>query len=168
MKNIIKKIFIFIIISSTFVGNSFSNEKDLVFIGESGRAKYFIDRESVKKSDNDKYIEFKLITSLKKPETLNDNRSYFSVRTTSHADCEDKKVKDVLTEFYDRKADDGDVTKAKLLKTDKGPDDMWFDAKTPGKVNTAIVERACSIHVVNSIDMEQLEALEKLMKDQKN
>ena len=60
MKNLIKKIFIFIIISSTFVGNSFSNEKDLVFIGESGRAKYFIDRESVKKSDNDKYIEFKL------------------------------------------------------------------------------------------------------------
>ena len=51
MKNLIKKIFIFIIISSTFVGNSFSNEKDLVFIGESDRAKYFIDRESVIKTD---------------------------------------------------------------------------------------------------------------------
>ena len=168
MKNLIKKIFIFIIISSTFVGNSFSNEKDLVFIGESDRAKYFIDRESVIKADIGKYIEFKLITSLKKPEKLNDNRNYFSVRTTSLADCKNKIVRDILTEFYDRKADDGDVTKAKLLKTDKGPDDMWFDAKTPGKVNTAIVERACSIHVVNSIDMEQLEALEKLMKDQKN
>ena len=29
----------------------------------------------------------------------------------SLADCKNKIVRDILTEFYDRKADDGDVTK---------------------------------------------------------
>lgn len=165
---LIKKLVIFIFLSSIFVGNSYSNEKDFEIIGESGRAIYLIDRKSVKKSDDDKYVEFILITSLKKPEKLNDNRNYFSVRTTSHADCNDKKVKDILTEFYDGKADDGNVTKVNLLKTDKSPEDMWFEASTPGKVNTVIVNKACNIHTANSKELtkEQIEFLDNILKDE--
>ena len=39
--------------------------------------------------------------------------------------------------------DNGDVTRIKLIKKDKPSYSPWFEAKTPGKVNTLIVSMAC-------------------------
>ena len=93
---------------------------------------------------NDKNIEFILITSLKKPGKLQDGRKYFSTRAIIHGNCLEKKLKDFTTEFYDGRVKDGDFTKVNLLLKDE-KESPWFEAKTPGKVNTLILTKACNI-----------------------
>ena len=146
-----KKILILIILSLFGFTISNSDEKDFEIVGESGRALYLIDVNSVSYTDDNEYIKFKDITLLKKPGKLDDGRNYSTVITTSLADCNDKRIKTIETEFYDGTMyGDVDVTKVKLIKKDKRSVLPWFEAKTPGKVNTLIVSTACRINLEKS------------------
>tara|TARA_Y100000992_G_C21156797_1_gene439010 strand:+ start:164 stop:751 length:588 start_codon:yes stop_codon:yes gene_type:complete len=146
-----KKILFLIILSLFGFTISNSGEKDFEVVGESNRALYLIDVNSVQEDDDYNYIRFKHITSLKKLRKLNDGRNYSSVLITSVADCDrDKRsIKDIEMEFYDGKMDNGDVTRVKLIKKDEELNLPWIEAKTPGKVNTKIVSMACEIRYKN-------------------
>ena len=150
MKKIISIIIYLILLSSVA---SHSNEKNIEIIGESKRAIYMIEVDSVEDAKGEgTYIEFITITSLKKPNKLQDGTNYLSVRTTHIGDCGEKKIKDIKTQFFDRKMKDGDFTKLNLIKTETTIDSFWADAKTIGKVNTAIMNKACSIRFQNIIN----------------
>tara|TARA_B100000003_G_C10817696_1_gene325520 strand:+ start:192 stop:746 length:555 start_codon:yes stop_codon:yes gene_type:complete len=144
-------ILIFFIFSSSVA--SHSNEKNIEIIGESKRAIYMIEVDSVEDAKGEgTYIEFITITSLKKPNKLQDGTNYLSVRTTHIGDCGEKKIKDIKTQFFDKKMKNGDFTKLNLIKTESYVDTFWADAKTVGKVNTAIMKKACLIRFQNIIN----------------
>ena len=150
MKKIISIIIYLILLSSVA---SHSNEKNIEIIGESKRAIYMIEVDSVKDAKGEEaYIEFITITSLKKPNKLQDGTNYLSARTTHIGDCGEKKIKDIKTQFFDRKMKNGDFTKLNLIKTENYVDTFWADAKTVGKVNTAIMDKACRIRLQNIIN----------------
>ena len=112
-----------------------------------------IEVDSVKDAKGEEtYIEFITITSLKKPNKLQDGTNYLSARTTHIGDCGEKKIKDIKTQFFDRKMKNGDFTKLNLIKTENYVDTFWADAKTVGKVNTAIMDKACRIRLQNIIN----------------
>ena len=146
-----KKILLIIILNLFVFNISNSNEINLKTIGESNRASYFIDANSVV-NDGD-YIQFELITLLKKPGNLQDGRKWLSAKTIIQGDCNGKRVKDIVAEFYDKKIKDGNFGKAvflghaTLLKKDEIKEErrIWYEAKTPGKINTLILDSACSM-----------------------
>jgi len=139
-----KKLLTLLLLSLLSFNISNSDEINLKLVGESSRGSYFIDVNSVTPSGSPKNIEFILITSLKKPGKLQDGRKYFSTRTIIHGNCLEKKLKDFTAEFYDGRVKDGDFTKVNLLLKDE-KESPWFEAKTPGKVNTLILTQACNI-----------------------
>ena len=96
--------------------------------------------------------ELSKLSSLKKPNKLQDGTNYSSVRITHIGNCSEKKIKDIKTQFFDRKMKDGDFTKLNLIKTETTIDSFWADAKTIGKVNTAIMDKACRIRLQNIIN----------------
>ena len=149
-----KKLSLIIIILTFFSSvSSHSNERNIEIIGESKRALYMIEVDSVEAAKGEEaYIEFITITSLKKPNKLQDGTNYLSARTTHIGDCGEKKIKDIKTQFFDRKMKNGDFTKLNLIKTETTIDSFWADAKTVGKVNTAIMDKACRIRLQNIIN----------------
>ena len=84
-----KKILLILILNLFVFNISNSNEINLKTIGESNRASYFIDANSVV-NDGD-YIQFELITLLKKPGNLQDGRKWLSAKTIIQGDCNGKR-----------------------------------------------------------------------------
>ncbi len=145
-----KKILLIIILNLFVFNISNSNEMNLKTIGESNRASYFIDANSV--TYDGEYIQFALITLLKKQGKLQDGRKWFSAKTIIQGDCNGKRVKDIVAEFYDKKVNDGNFAKANLLKKDEIKEErrIWYEAEAPGKINTLILDSACMINFRNT------------------
>ena len=70
---------------------------------------------------------------MKKQGKLQDGRKWFSAKTIIQGDCNGKRVKDIVAEFYDKKVNDGNFAKANLLKKDEIKE--LQDKKLPIRIN---------------------------------
>ena len=142
-----KKIFIYLITFYFVFNVSIAKDRNFKLIGESVSARFFLDLNSVKQTNNDtklsdfeiKYIQ---LVSFEKPQTLNTGKRFHSMQIYQRGRCIGIQSKIYRLQYYEKKMHDGDVMKGDIVKTLMNVKKDWKTEKE-GSAGYSVLMRAC-------------------------